>query len=203
MNFRKIKRSMKNTFQGYSSVEILTREATCNDKSYPTLEVMDEVARLTHDSVKLHQIMEVIHKRIFEYRDYVYYWRHVHKAITLLDYLFTYGSEKVLELSNEWYDKIACLVHFCEHGVCDSSQELLTKLDEWRRNASKKALGNSASRMSMTQKVSDETLGASGREKPGSEGQSLGPHDNITCHNKSNLFCLNRKLVIHQFQVVV
>ena len=81
---------MKNTFQGYSSVEILTREAACNDKSYPTLEVMDEVARLTHDSVALHQIMDVLHKRIF----YIYR-RHVRKTISLLVFYVFFCSHTV------------------------------------------------------------------------------------------------------------
>ena len=102
MNFRKVKRRLKKSFLGYSSVEILTREATCNNKSDPTFEVMDEVARLTHDSVALHEIIDILHKRIFDI-----YRRHVQKPISLLDFLFTYGSKEVFELSNESYDKRA------------------------------------------------------------------------------------------------
>jgi hypothetical protein len=136
MNFKKIKRSFKNIFLGYNSVEVLTRLATRNDESYPTHEVMEEVARLTHVSVKLHQIMEVIHKRIFD----IYHLHHIRKAIILLDYLLTFGNEKVYELSYEWYGFLACLMHFCEHGICDSIQKLLTKLAKWRRNTSKKAM---------------------------------------------------------------
>ena len=56
------------------------------------------------------------------------------------------------------------LAHSSEYKIGDSNQELLTKLAEWRRNPSNKDLGDSESWMSMSLRVPDEPLGASGSE---------------------------------------
>lgn len=83
---------MKNIVNNYSEAEIKVREATSNDPWGPSSSLMTEIADLTYNVVAFSEIMSMIWKRL---NDHGKNWRHVYKALTLLDYLIKTGSERV------------------------------------------------------------------------------------------------------------
>ncbi|XP_014836877.1 PREDICTED: epsin-2 isoform X1 [Poecilia mexicana] len=87
-----IRRQMKNMVNNYSDAEKKVREATSNDPWGPSSSLMSEVADLTYNVVAFSEIMNMIWKRL---NDHGKNWRHVYKALTLLDYLIKTGSERV------------------------------------------------------------------------------------------------------------
>lgn len=93
MTTKAVLRSIKNVTNGYSSAQILVRECTSNDPSSPTVTRMSQVADLTYKNGSFQDIMEIIDKRL---NDKGKNWRHVAKALTLLEYLIRYGSDDVV-----------------------------------------------------------------------------------------------------------
>ncbi|XP_048100662.1 epsin-2 isoform X2 [Alosa alosa] len=87
-----IRRQMKNVVNNYSEAEKKVREATSNDPWGPSSSLMSEIADLTYNVVAFSEIMSMIWKRL---NDHGKNWRHVYKALTLLDYLIKTGSERV------------------------------------------------------------------------------------------------------------
>lgn len=87
-----IRRQMKNMVNNYSDAEKKVREATSNDPWGPSSSLMSEIADLTYNVVAFSEIMSMIWKRL---NDHGKNWRHVYKALTLLDYLIKTGSERV------------------------------------------------------------------------------------------------------------
>ncbi|KAM9493610.1 epsin-2 isoform 1-T2 [Clarias gariepinus] len=87
-----IRRQMKNVVNNYSEAEKKVREATSNDPWGPSSSLMSEISDLTYNVVAFSEIMSMIWKRL---NDHGKNWRHVYKALTLLDYLIKTGSERV------------------------------------------------------------------------------------------------------------
>ncbi|XP_042196935.1 epsin-2 [Callorhinchus milii] len=93
-----IRRQMKNIVNNYSEAEIKVREATSNDPWGPSSSLMTEIADLTYNVVAFSEIMSMIWKRL---NDHGKNWRHVYKALTLLDYMIKTGSERVAQQCKE------------------------------------------------------------------------------------------------------
>lgn len=74
------------------------REATSNDPWGPSATIMAEIADLTYNVVAFSEIMQMIWKRL---NDHGKNWRHVYKALILLEYLIKTGTEKVAQQCNE------------------------------------------------------------------------------------------------------
>lgn len=72
--------------------QVKVREATSNDHWGPSSTLMSEIADLTYNVVAFTEIMQMIWKRL---NDHGKNWRHVYKALLLLEYLIKTGSEKV------------------------------------------------------------------------------------------------------------
>ncbi|KAM9393728.1 epsin-3 isoform 2-T2 [Pholidichthys leucotaenia] len=87
-----LRRQMKNMVNNYTEAEIKVREATSNDHWGPPSSLMAEIADLTFNVVAFTEVMGMIWKRL---NDHGKNWRHVYKALTLLDYLIKSGSERV------------------------------------------------------------------------------------------------------------
>ncbi|XP_061329586.1 epsin-2 isoform X1 [Pezoporus flaviventris] len=98
MTTSSIRRQMKNIVNNYSEAEIKVREATSNDPWGPSSSLMTEIADLTYNVVAFSEIMSMIWKRL---NDHGKNWRHVYKALTLLDYLIKTGSERVAQQCKE------------------------------------------------------------------------------------------------------
>ncbi|XP_055608133.1 epsin-1 isoform X2 [Uranotaenia lowii] len=98
MNVAGIRRNIKNLAHNYSDAQIKVREATSNDPWGPSSTIMAEIADLTYNVVAFSEIMQMIWKRT---NDHGKNWRHVYKALLLLDYLIKTGTEKVAQQCKE------------------------------------------------------------------------------------------------------
>lgn len=98
MQTSSLRRQMKNMVNNYTEAEIKVREATSNDPWGPPSSLMAEISDLTFNVVTFTEVMGMIWKRL---NDHGRNWRHVYKALTLLDYLIKTGSERVTQESRE------------------------------------------------------------------------------------------------------
>ncbi|XP_026180846.1 radical S-adenosyl methionine domain-containing protein 1, mitochondrial isoform X2 [Mastacembelus armatus] len=98
MQTSSLRRQMKNMVNNYTEAEIKVREATSNDHWGPSSTLMSEIADLTFNVVAFTEVMGMIWKRL---NDHGKNWRHVYKALTLLDYLIKTGSERVSQECRE------------------------------------------------------------------------------------------------------
>ncbi|CAL9735739.1 epsin-1 [Monosporozyma servazzii] len=83
-------RSAKNIVKGYSSTEVTVRDATANNSTMPSRDILEELADKSYNSSDFFEIMDMLDKRI---NDKGKYWRHVLKSLMVLDYLVRFGSE--------------------------------------------------------------------------------------------------------------
>ncbi|XP_078242215.1 epsin-3 isoform X12 [Pogona vitticeps] len=104
-----LRRQVKNIVHNYSEAEIKVREATSNDPWGPPSSLMSEIADLTFNTVAFAEVMGMIWRRL---NDNGKNWRHVYKALTLLDYLIKTGSEKVAHQCRENLYTIQTLKEF-------------------------------------------------------------------------------------------
>ncbi|XP_078713136.1 epsin-2-like isoform X2 [Lampetra fluviatilis] len=93
-----MRRQMKNIVNKYSEAEVKVREATSNDAWGPSTSLMSEIADLSYNVIAFPEIMSMVWKRL---NDHGKNWRHVYKALTLLDYLVKTGSERVAQQCRE------------------------------------------------------------------------------------------------------
>ncbi|XP_046690598.1 epsin-3 isoform X3 [Silurus meridionalis] len=109
MTTSSLRRSMKNIVNNYTEAEIKVREATSNDPWGPPGSLMIEISELTFDVVTFSEIMGIIWKRL---NDHGKNWRHVYKALTLLEYLVKTGAERVAQQCKENIHAIQTLRDF-------------------------------------------------------------------------------------------
>ncbi|KAI8337457.1 hypothetical protein BC941DRAFT_425313 [Chlamydoabsidia padenii] len=98
MSGKGVVRSLKNFTKGFSDVQIKVREATSNDSWGPSGTLMNEIAQLTYNQHDFIEVMDMIDKRL---NDKGKNWRHVFKALLLLDYCLHVGSENVVLYAKE------------------------------------------------------------------------------------------------------
>ncbi|XP_066262936.1 epsin-2 isoform X2 [Euwallacea similis] len=98
VNVAGIRRNLKNIAHNYSDAQRKVREATSNDPWGPSSTIMAEIADLTYNVVAFSEIMQMVWKRL---NDHGKNWRHVYKALVLLEYLIKTGSEKVAQQCKE------------------------------------------------------------------------------------------------------
>ncbi|XP_061702834.1 epsin-3 isoform X7 [Syngnathoides biaculeatus] len=94
MQTSSLRRQMKNVVNNYTEAEIKVREATSNDPWGASGSLMAEIADLTYSMVAFTEIMGMIWRRL---NDHGKNWRHVYKALALLDYLIKTGSDRVAQ----------------------------------------------------------------------------------------------------------
>ncbi|CAL8299936.1 unnamed protein product [Lota lota] len=87
-----LRRQLKNLVQNYSEAEVKVREATSNDPWGPSSSQMADLSDLTYNVVACNEIMTMLWKRLKDDKN----WRHIHKSLTLLEYLLKTGDERVL-----------------------------------------------------------------------------------------------------------
>ncbi|XP_011313418.1 epsin-2 isoform X2 [Fopius arisanus] len=147
VNLAGIRRDILNLAHNYSNAQKLVRKATSNDPWGPSSTIMAEIADLTYNVVAFTEIMQMLWKRL---NDHGKNWRHVYKALVLLDYLIKTGSEKVAQQCKENIFAIQTLKDF-QHmegpkdqgiNVREKAKQLvaLLKDDERLRNERAKAL---------------------------------------------------------------
>lgn len=79
-------------------IQKAVRKATSNDPWGPSSTLMAEIADLTYNVVAFTEIMQMLWKRL---NDHGKNWRHVYKALVLLEYLIKTGTEKVAQQCKE------------------------------------------------------------------------------------------------------
>ncbi|KAJ2746559.1 hypothetical protein GGI20_001270 [Coemansia sp. BCRC 34301] len=94
MSARGVMRTVKNYTKGYSPIQMKVREATSNDPGSPSGALMSEIAQATYNQSDFLGVMEIIDKRL---NDKGKNWRHVFKALTVLDFCLHVGSKTVVE----------------------------------------------------------------------------------------------------------
>ncbi|KAK9367783.1 hypothetical protein V1509DRAFT_625324 [Lipomyces kononenkoae] len=98
MATKQIVRSIKNVTNGYSRPEVKVRNATSNDPWGPSGTDMEEIAQFTLHSDTFYDVMGLLDKRL---NDKGKNWRHVMKALVVLDYCLHVGSEEVVQWSKD------------------------------------------------------------------------------------------------------
>ncbi|XP_015429908.1 PREDICTED: epsin-2 isoform X2 [Dufourea novaeangliae] len=98
VNLAGIRRDIVNLAHNYSNAQKAVRKATSNDPWGPCSTLMAEIADLTYNVVAVSEIMQILWKRL---NDHGKNWRHVYKALVLLEYLIKTGSEKVAQQCKE------------------------------------------------------------------------------------------------------
>ncbi|KAM9926556.1 hypothetical protein OXX80_010548, partial [Metschnikowia pulcherrima] len=146
----KIVRSIKNVANGYSSTQVLVRNATSNDASGPTTYDMEMIAAATYNTqTEFLEIMDMLDRRL---NDKGRNWRHVAKSLTVLDYLVRFGAEKCVLWSKDNLYIIKTLrefVHFDEAGTDQGAlirvkaKELVALLRDDERLATERQLARS------------------------------------------------------------
>ncbi|XP_070135405.1 epsin-2 isoform X1 [Drosophila bipectinata] len=147
VNVAGLRRNIKNLAHNYSDAQVKVREATSNDPWGPSAAIMGEIADLTYNVVAFSEIMQMIWKRL---NDHGKNWRHVYKALILLEYLIKIGTEKVAQQCKENIFAIQTLRDFVyfEEGkdqgthVREKAKQLVNLLndDERLKNERVKAL---------------------------------------------------------------
>lgn len=98
VNVQGLRRNVKNVVKNYTDAQVKVREATSNDPWGPPSALMNEIADLSYNVVAFTEIMQIVWKRL---NDNGKNWRHVYKALVLLEYLIKVGSEKVASQCKE------------------------------------------------------------------------------------------------------
>ncbi|KAI8971796.1 hypothetical protein BDF20DRAFT_825412, partial [Mycotypha africana] len=88
----------KNYAKGFSEVQKKVREATTNDAWGPSGALMNEIAQLTYNEQDFIEVMDMLDRRL---NDKGKNWRHVFKALLVLDYCLHVGSENVVLYAKE------------------------------------------------------------------------------------------------------
>uniref|UniRef100_A0A131YYJ6 Epsin n=1 Tax=Rhipicephalus appendiculatus TaxID=34631 RepID=A0A131YYJ6_RHIAP len=165
MNVHGLRRNVKNVVRNYSDAQVKVREATSNDPWGPPSTLMGEIADLSYNVVAFTEIMQMIWKRL---NDHGKNWRHVYKALVLLEYLIKTGSEKVSQQCKENIFAIQTLKDF-QHtednkdqgvNVREKSKQLvaLLKDDERLRAERTRALKAKERFAQATARVGSEAL---------------------------------------------
>ncbi|CAH2355511.1 epsin-1 [[Candida] railenensis] len=119
-------RSIKNVANGYSSVQVLVRNATSNDSTGPTTYDMEEISALTYSSqTDFLEIMDMLDRRL---NDKGKNWRHVAKSLTVLDYLVRFGSEKCVMWARDNLYIVKTLREFIHFDETENDQGALIRV---------------------------------------------------------------------------
>ncbi|KTW25969.1 hypothetical protein T552_03243 [Pneumocystis carinii B80] len=82
----------------YSDIQNKVRSATSNDPWGPSGVEMNEIARMTFDPHNFIEVMDMLDRRM---NDKGKNWRHVFKALTVLDYCLHSGSENTVKWAKD------------------------------------------------------------------------------------------------------
>ncbi|XP_022873139.1 clathrin interactor EPSIN 2-like isoform X2 [Olea europaea var. sylvestris] len=106
---RDIKREVNKKVLKVPSIEQKVLDATSNEPWGPHGSLLADIAQATRNYHEYQMIMSVIWKRI---NDTGKNWRHVYKALTVLEYLVAHGSERVIDEIREHAYQISTLSDF-------------------------------------------------------------------------------------------
>ncbi|KAI9188291.1 hypothetical protein H9P43_002682 [Blastocladiella emersonii ATCC 22665] len=91
-------RQVKNVAKGYTEIQAKVREATSNDPGPANVALMREIAAASHYDQQFVEIMIIMEKRL---NDDGRNWRHVYKALALLEFMVLHGSDRILQYARD------------------------------------------------------------------------------------------------------
>ncbi|XVF29300.1 hypothetical protein REPUB_Repub15cG0109100 [Reevesia pubescens] len=106
---RDLKREVNKKVLKVPGIEQKVLDATSNEPWGPHGSLLADIAMATRNYHEYQMIMAVLWKRI---NDTGKNWRHVYKALTVLDYLVAHGSERVIDDIREHVYQISTLSEF-------------------------------------------------------------------------------------------
>ncbi|XP_055340560.1 epsin-2-like [Paramacrobiotus metropolitanus] len=106
---RKGLRTVRNVVHNYNDAQVKVREATSNDPWGPAASLMSDISDMTYNHLAFSDIMQMLWKRM---NDSGKDWRHVYKALVVLDYIIKSGTEKVAQHCKENLYFIQTLTNF-------------------------------------------------------------------------------------------
>ncbi|XP_024357809.1 uncharacterized protein [Physcomitrium patens] len=106
---RELKREVNKKVLKVPEIEVKILEATSNEPWGPHGTIMGDIAQATRNHNDYQMIMTVLYKRL---NDTGRNWRHVYKALTVLEYLVANGSERVIDELQEHTYQIQTLCEF-------------------------------------------------------------------------------------------
>ncbi|CAH9108862.1 unnamed protein product [Cuscuta europaea] len=106
---RDLKRGVNKKVLKVPSIEQKVLDATSNEPWGPHGSLLADIAQSTRNYNEYQMVMAVIWKRI---NDTGKNWRHVYKALTVLEYLVAHGSERVIDETREHAYQISTLSDF-------------------------------------------------------------------------------------------
>nr|XP_009418343.1 PREDICTED: clathrin interactor EPSIN 2-like isoform X3 [Musa acuminata subsp. malaccensis] len=106
---RDLKREVNKKVLKVPNIEQKILDATSNESWGPHGSLLADIAQATRNYHEYQMIMNVIWKRI---NDTGKNWRHVYKALTVLEYLVAHGSERVIDEIREHVYQISTLSDF-------------------------------------------------------------------------------------------
>jgi len=176
-----LRRNMKNVAHNYTDAQVKVRESTSNDPWGPSSTQMSEIADLTYNMVAFSEIMQMIWKRL---NDHGKNWRHVYKALVLLEYLIKTGSEKVAQQCKENIFAIQTLkdFQFVEENkdqglnVREKAKAMVSLLkdDERLKNERVRALKAKERFAQSTAGIGSDTAFSTGGQVDADQGSPLG-----------------------------
>ncbi|KAK3204771.1 hypothetical protein Dsin_018817 [Dipteronia sinensis] len=107
--FRDIKRGVNKKVLKVPGIEQKVLDATSNEPWGPHGTLLADIAHATRNYHEYQMIMSIVWKRI---NDTGKNWRHVYKALTVLEYLVAHGSERVIDEIREHSYQISTLSDF-------------------------------------------------------------------------------------------
>ncbi|XP_004489132.1 clathrin interactor EPSIN 2 [Cicer arietinum] len=106
---RDLKREVNKKVLKVPGIEQKVLDATSNEPWGPHGSLLADIAQATRNPHEYQMIMSVVWKRI---NDTGKNWRHVYKALTVLEYLVAHGSERVIDEIREHAYQISTLSDF-------------------------------------------------------------------------------------------
>lgn len=106
---RDLKREVNKKVLKVPSIEQKVLDATSNEPWGPHGSLLADIAQATRNYHEYQMIMSVLWKRL---NDTGKNWRHVYKALTVLEYLVAHGSERVIDEIKEHAYQISTLSDF-------------------------------------------------------------------------------------------
>ncbi|GBL78554.1 Epsin-2 [Araneus ventricosus] len=184
LNVQGLRRNVKNVVRNYTDAQVKVREATSNDPWGPSSTLMSEIADLTYNVVAFSEIMQMIWKRL---NDHGKNWRHVYKALVLLEYLIKTGSEKVAQQCKENIFAIQTLKDFQyveenkDQGmnVREKSRQLVSLLKDDERLKSERSRALKAKER-LAQAISRSGREAAGGSSPGGKDSAESSPDGLS-----------------------
>ncbi|VDL19488.1 unnamed protein product [Hymenolepis diminuta] len=104
-----LRRKIKNSVGRYSRAELLVREATSNDPALPGQELLLQIADMTKLPSLYTDTINMIFKRL---NDKCKNWRHIYKALVVIDACLRYGSLSFVKECRSQLPQILTLCDF-------------------------------------------------------------------------------------------